>query len=252
MNSLLWKEWHEQRWKLGFGCVILSAFALIGLRTRVVPDEAILLWVCFIGVLLLPVLASTGLVPAERADGTLQSMLALPVRPWKILLAKTLMGVLLCAGPLAAAAVVSVIIAGGREITSAAMLGVYARSIAAALSLFIWMYALTIRLPGEARAGLLATGVLIFWLLATAGIAEASSFLKDWPHSDLATNAPVLRRLWVVTPFVFPFGFGADSPAVQLGSAATAAGAIAAQALIAVALWFWAARQLPVDTRARS
>ncbi|MDB5358676.1 MAG: hypothetical protein JWN24_5129, partial [Phycisphaerales bacterium] len=23
MSSLLWKEWHEQRWKLGFGCLIL-------------------------------------------------------------------------------------------------------------------------------------------------------------------------------------------------------------------------------------
>src|SRR5689334_8801214 len=39
MRSLLWKEWHEQSWKLAFGCVVLAALAVIGLRARVVADD---------------------------------------------------------------------------------------------------------------------------------------------------------------------------------------------------------------------
>ena len=39
MHSLLWKEWHEQSWKLGFGCVVLGALALIGLHSRIIADE---------------------------------------------------------------------------------------------------------------------------------------------------------------------------------------------------------------------
>src|SRR5579872_3529215 len=115
MSSLLWKEWHEQRWKLAFGCIILAAFALIGLRARIIADQMLLTWVCLMGVLLLPVLASTGLVPAERGEGTFESLLPLPISPKRILLAKTIMGMLLCAAPLAAAGIVSLLIAGGRE-----------------------------------------------------------------------------------------------------------------------------------------
>ena len=42
VRRLLWKEWREQRWKLGFGCLLLAAFALVGLRSRAVADEAVL------------------------------------------------------------------------------------------------------------------------------------------------------------------------------------------------------------------
>src|SRR5947208_15156442 len=60
MTNLLWKEWHEQRWKLAYGCLMLCAFALIGMRCRVVADETLLTWVCFLGITLLPILASMG------------------------------------------------------------------------------------------------------------------------------------------------------------------------------------------------
>lgn len=170
MPSLIWKEWHEQSWRLGFGCLVLCALAVIGLRARVVADETMVMWVCFIGMAMLPVLSSASLVPAERSERSFESLIALPVKPWRILLAKTFMGVMLCAGPLILAAVGSVLVAGGREMSSAAMYALYGRSILAALALFIWMLALTVRLPNETRAGLLAVGMLMFWLLATAGL----------------------------------------------------------------------------------
>ena len=52
IRKLLWKEWHEQRWKAAFGCVILMAFTAIGLKTRLVPDEVIIALGIFIGAIL--------------------------------------------------------------------------------------------------------------------------------------------------------------------------------------------------------
>jgi ABC-2 family transporter protein len=230
MSSLLWKEWHEQRWKLGFGCLILAAFALVGLRSRVVADETLLEWVSVLGIVLLPVLASTGLVPAERDEGSLEALLALPVAPSRILIAKTSIGLLLSFGPLVAAAVVSLLAAGGREMSDGAVIDLYVRTAATTVSLFVWMLAATIRMPGEARAALLSLGVLIFWVLASMGFAVAPGF----------------ARLWALSPFFFTFGSVSDprEPRVVVPVAV----ALAVQGAIAAGLWWWASGQLARNT----
>ncbi|HEX4052948.1 MAG TPA: ABC transporter permease [Tepidisphaeraceae bacterium] len=226
MHSLLWKEWHEQSWKLGFGCLVLGALALIGLHSRIIDDESMVMFVCVLGIALLPVLSSTGLVPAERSEGTLESFLALPVPSWRILAVKTAMGFLLTAGPLIFAGLVSILAAGGREMTTDAMFALYARSALAAISLFVWMLALTIRLPNETRAGLLALGLLIFWILATGGLS--------------APSVPPL--VFGISPFAFVHGrWAADE---QIFAAPPLAGMLIEQTVIAVLLWAWASRRL--------
>ena len=226
MVSLIWKEWHEQSWKLAFGCLVLGALALIGLRTRIIADETMVMWVCALGLALLPVLSSTGLIPAERADGTFESLLAIPISPWRILFIKTAMGLLLCAGPMIVAALISILTAGEREMSSSAMFTLYLRSALAALAMFIWMLALTVHLPNEARAGLLAMGLLVFWLLATAGLA--------YP--------PVPELVFACSPLSFVYGIAdsrASAPALIL--------IIAIQLVILFLLWIWTSRRLSVN-----
>ncbi len=196
MRQLLWKEWHEQAWKLAFGAIVLTAAAVIGLHARMVPDATLAEWVCGLGMVALPVLASTGLVPAERAEGSLESLVALPVSPGRILAAKAALGLLLCVGPLAAAAVASVAMAGGREMTGGDLVALYARSAAAAVALFAWMLALTVRLPTEARAAMVAVGVIVLWLLAAAG-------LGDTPHRWLT---------FALTPFALVYDIPGPPP----------------------------------------
>ena len=228
MRSLLWKEWHEQRWKLAFGSLILAAFALVGLRARVVADDMLLQAVCFLAVLLLPLLSSTGLVPAEREEGTLETLLAMPVKPVAVFGAKTLIGVLLCAVPLILTAIFSVAVAGGREISTLAMLGLFARTLAATLGLFFWMLALTVRLPSETRSALIAMAVLIMWSIVTLGL------MGSW---DPKEGGP--SNFWLFDPLVFVIGFREGVWAVSLILAA------GVQAVIGLALWLWAAWQLP-------
>jgi len=224
MRQLIWKEWHEQSWRLGFGCLVLGAMALIGLHARILNDNAMMMWVCFIGITLLPVLSITGLLPAERNEGTFESLLALPVAPWKILAAKTVMGLVLCAGPMVAAAVISLLAAGGREMLDQDILHLYADSTLSAISLLLWMMALTSRLPSEARAGLLASGILILWILATAGLAYPS--------------VPPLAR--AISPLVFVYQFSGDHMGPLLPEWVN----LLVAAVIAIVLWVWTAKRL--------
>jgi ABC-type transport system involved in multi-copper enzyme maturation permease subunit len=224
MRKLMWKEWHEQSWKLAFACIVLGATALIGMRARIFSDETMMMWVSSLGLMTLPILASTGLVPAERNDGTLETLLALPVQPWRILAAKISMGVMLCAAPIAVAAAASVLITGGRELTVAEMLLFYAVCIFTAICLFSWMLALSIRLPSEARAGLLGIGISIFWLLATAGL--------EYP------SVPAIA--WAISPFAMVRELYVEESRKNI-SLSTVLGI---QTVIVVGLWWWTAKHI--------
>jgi len=184
ISSLIWKEWHEQRWKLVFGCILFMSFTAIGLRARLVTDETISFAVIVMAALVLPVIVSMGLVAPERADGSFQTLLALPVERWKILAVKTAMGVAGCIAPLLAAAVVTCVIAGGRELSVWQILAMYARGMGTVLALFLWMLALGIGLPTEARAGLVGLGILVIWLIGSMGMSmNQAGWL--WPFSPL-------------------------------------------------------------------
>ena len=237
MRSLLWKEWHEQRWKLAFGSLILGAFALIGLRTRIVPDQSVLEWLCFLAVTLVPVLASTGLIAAEREDGTFRMLMSLPVAPGRILWVKVGIGVLLTAGPIWVAMVVSLLVAGGREMTAGDMTLLYVRSLATALGLFFWMFALTARLPTETRASLIAMAVVIAWLIVVVGMSH--SWETPLYHNPMAVppakpETPSIG--WTVCPYVFLLAPENFSAWRMIGSALV-------QVLIAWLLMFWVSRR---------
>lgn len=233
MRSLLWKEWHEQWWKLAFGSLILAAFAVIGLHARAVPDSETLEWLAVLAALLLPIMASTGLVPPERDDGTLDTLLALPVPVSKIFLVKLAFGLLLCLGPIAAATLASIATAGGREVALGEMITLSLRTAGVTLSLFIWMFTLTIRLPSETRAAMITIGVLIIWALASAGMG-----------SDQYVNQHA-SPLWVISPFVYLFG-PTRTDAIPLLEV------LLLQLAIATALCYWAARQLDASKESRS
>jgi ABC-type transport system involved in cytochrome c biogenesis permease component len=229
VRQLIWKEWHEQSWKLAFGCIVLSAFAGIGLRTRIILDQEMILWVCMPAMCLLPLLAATGLIPAERSDGTLESLAALPISMRKILAVKTMTGLILCAVPLLAAMAVSIAIAGGRELGTGAIVSLYGCSSLTALALFIWMLALTIRLPSEARAAMVSIGVLMCWSMGSVALWEAGdSIFRALSPFSFVLDHLVLRH-------------GEILPSLTLD--------VLVEPAIAAALWFWASRAIAKDIK---
>jgi ABC-type transport system involved in multi-copper enzyme maturation permease subunit len=153
--------------------IVLVAFAAIGLRTRIFSDEETLGWLCWPFALLLPLFATTGLIPTERGDGTFESLQALPISLRRIVIVKAATGAALCVLPLLAAMIVSLLIVGGREITDATMLEIYARAMLTSLMLFTWMFTSTIRLPTDARAAMVAIGIVMCWAMLSGAMTAA-------------------------------------------------------------------------------
>ncbi len=227
VRNLFWKEWHEQRWKLGFGSIILMSFVAISLRARLLPDEQVVFTVVAIAVLLLPVLVSMGLVAPERADGSLQSLRAMPVSAWTIMTIKILIGLVVSAGPVAAAAAITCLIAGGREMSVTQILVIYARCLGVVLSLMLWMLAVGVELPSESRAGMMGMGVMIIWLLVAGGLLRVD-----------------ISWLWALCPFGFMFQ---RLPA--MGNIASLWAMVGVQTLVGVGLWAWTAWRLGKEQR---
>jgi ABC-type transport system involved in multi-copper enzyme maturation permease subunit len=140
---------------------------------------------------LLPLLAAAGLVPAERAEGTFDALAALPISMRKIFAMKTITGVVLSAVPLLTAMAVSLAIAGGREMEAGRMAIIYLLCTLTSLSVFFWIFALTVRLPSEARAAMVGIGILMCWGMVTGWIVE------EWRG---ANYSPPLE---CVSPFSF-------------------------------------------------
>jgi ABC-type transport system involved in multi-copper enzyme maturation permease subunit len=164
IKALFWKEWCEQRWKLAYGCAVLMGFALIGLRSRLTPDEFIVIFASAGGSILMALFVGMGLIAAERNEGSLGMLLALPVRPWKIFTVKMAMGALVCTVPIVGCMAVSLAVAGGREMSATRIAMSYLGGIAFSVVMLVWMVAFSIRQPNEARTGLVGIEVFVGWV----------------------------------------------------------------------------------------
>ncbi|MHC5035271.1 MAG: ABC transporter permease subunit [Planctomycetota bacterium] len=169
VRNLAWKEWHEQRWKLVLGSVILGGLTGIGLQARIVSDLEVISLAGFVGAFLWPIFVAMGLVAYERGEGSLHSLLALPVRPALVVALKVLSGTVACLVPLASSALIACFVAGGREVPIAEMLVFYSACPAVALCLMLWTLCFSVRQPSEGRAGLVGVGLMLIFFLSSPG-----------------------------------------------------------------------------------
>jgi ABC-type transport system involved in multi-copper enzyme maturation permease subunit len=226
-RSLVWKEWHEQRWRLWFGVALLTTFTVTGLRTRIMPDEQIVMFSMIVGGIFFPLMVAMGLIAPERAEGTIVRLLALPVPPWKVLAAKMVMGWVVCVAPLLASAAVAAIVAGDRELAWKDFAVIYAIAVSMSVATLAWLTAAGVRQPSEARAGIAGIAVLFAWFLvvATCAMLGAEVFqhthLDEWVAAATPMGMTMLRSEFVPPAAVI---------AIQLAS-------------VALVLW-WSARRI--------
>ena len=196
--SLIWKEWHEQRWKLAFGCVLLMSLALIGLQARLTRDEGIVALTMALGGVLLPIFVAMGLVASERAEGTFTTLMSMPVRPHTVFAVKLVIGAALTAMPLVGAAAVTLLVAGNREMATSMIVRVYIVGIVLAVMTMIWTVCLSIRQPTEARAGMIGLGVLVFWGIVAAVLPTVT----PRPDDLVCAFHPLAVFTWVGTDLI--------------------------------------------------
>ncbi|MHC4622004.1 MAG: ABC transporter permease subunit [Planctomycetota bacterium] len=181
---------HGGRAKEQIDYVLVMGYTAVALKSRLIMDEGIVVSVAVVGPMAMALLASMGLVAAERSEGSLGTLLALPVESWKIFAVKMAMGAAVCTGPLLGSAVLSVVMAGGREISGSRVVSIYSAGFGFGLALFVWMVAFGISQPSEARAGLVGIAVVLVWM----------AFLTV---CDFFLNEPL--KTW--STMVVPFGF---------------------------------------------
>jgi hypothetical protein len=232
LRSLFWKEWHEQRWKVLFGSVLIAGCAVVGLKTRILPDEAILVSYAVGAAFLLPILAAMDLVAAERADGSLSTLISMPVRPWMVLAVKMVVASLACIVPQAAGMVAAILMAGGRELRTSHFVGAFAGCTGVSLCLLMWTVGFSVRQPSEARAALVGLAVIVLW--SGAGLA-----------GEIVLRLPGEWFAMVITPFGFlAASFDRARESLTL--------TIIAQVLAAAGLFAWAASRLGRPGRTRA
>jgi hypothetical protein len=223
IRPLIWKEWHEQRWKLVFGSLVLMGYTAIALRSRLLPDEYMIVMMCIWGAPLLPVFVVMDLFSVEREGHTLERLLSLPVRTRQVFAVKLVVGAVVCIFPMTGSMLVSLLIAGGREMTARQIIMPYLCSMVFTQTMFIWSASIGVSQPSESRAALVSLVIFIVWG-AIVVIAE-----------HVITH-PFDRWSLVVTPFGF-FEVGLDHDYSLLPKI------IPVQLLAAICLIMWGARR---------
>ncbi len=163
LRALFWKEWQEQSWRLALASIGLIGFTAIGLKTRIVPDEATIMITLIISVLILPMFSGMGLLASERTAGTFKHLMAQPIPRQRVLLAKVGMGLTSYALPILVTCVIVCVTVGGRELPTARLLEQYTALLAFGMVVFAWSLFIGLGCAREERYILMNIIVLVSW-----------------------------------------------------------------------------------------
>src|SRR5688572_9074845 len=98
LGNLLWKEWREHRMRIAACCAVVGVAAAVGLAGN--PRIADIMFTFLLGIaaVVLPMFICMAL-GAERASGSLTTLLVQPVTPPMVLAVKTLLGLITSVAP---------------------------------------------------------------------------------------------------------------------------------------------------------
>ena len=179
--ALVWKECHEQKWKLASCCAVLVAPVLFVMSSVDRYNVDVPLVAAGAVGALIPIFIAMGLVSAERTRRTFGTLAALPARPVKILLTKVVIGALVCAIPVAAVIVLARFLPEDGGSIRALEDGTAWVFVWGAVYAFAWSLVAGIRQPTELRAGLMGIALLMAWVaLAAAWDAPGGGPVWHW------------------------------------------------------------------------
>lgn len=92
ISPLIWKEWHEQRWKLAFGTVMLLFFTGSFLAAKVTTQGELVVVIWVFGGLILSLYSAMGVFASESSNNTITFLASRPVKSWKVFACKWFFG----------------------------------------------------------------------------------------------------------------------------------------------------------------
>jgi hypothetical protein len=222
--ALFRKELHEYWSALLLGCFIVGGFTALGLHARLMPDLMVIVVAAFpVGGVLFPLMLATGVVAPERAEGSVNTLLRLPMAAATVLAVKTVVASVVALTPIALSLLIAITSAGGREISAGQLFTMHIIGAALALNVLLWTVCVGIRQPNEARVGLVGVGLIVLMaalIYSTDNLlpyAWYSTFVSCTPAGLLIDGVPtvtqlfttawrqaiVLTLLWLITAWRF-------------------------------------------------
>jgi hypothetical protein len=209
-HSLIWKEWHEHKWKLVSIVAVFwgtSAIPLLAFHHRdMFAGAAALLFICSV-----PMAVFVGLSVAsnERSRGTLAFAQALPIPLWRLALVKMLLGFMALFVPILltvglfyvsrwAFTLAGVDISRAIEQANTGLItgNWYADSllfgVTIATSIFIWSAATGVNRKDEVSAGAVALAVMVGWYVVLFALGQ---LLFPWGVEQGTTDDAAFRLL---------------------------------------------------------
>src|SRR5262245_47939653 len=95
-QALIWKEWHEHKWKLVSIVAILWCTAIVSLSQRETNTFGLTIVILACCLIPLSIFVGLGVAASERSRGTFAFTQALPAPIWHIALTKLITGLLVC------------------------------------------------------------------------------------------------------------------------------------------------------------
>lgn len=164
-KQLLWKEWHENLWKLVFCGAVSLAFTALLFRIRLFPDAANGIVISFVQMLVVPVVYALDIFSGEMSNRTIYLLFKFPVPRWKIFFSKYLVCILGIILVFVATALSMAILGHEREVSTGLLVNNSLLFGAVALMLFTWFSAFAAQSRSEAGSLVAVFGVIIGWAI---------------------------------------------------------------------------------------
>jgi len=186
IKPLLWKEWHEQRWKLAFGTFMMAFFTGALLAARFSSYHEIIVAVMLLGSLVLSLYSAMGVFAPEITNRTSTFLAARPVAPWKIFFSKWFFGWLNFAVPMLICSLILAVMVLAHPEEELFELEFLARVLISGIGLGTMFYSMTCclasRKSSEAFVGFI--GLIIFVVLLAYGLIIESTFIDSLRHQE--------------------------------------------------------------------
>jgi len=189
LKALLWKEWHEQRWRMALAGVWLMGVTAIGLKIRLVPDSVVLGLVGLPMAILLPVFAGMGLFAEERQAKTMAFLQVQPARRWQILVAKLGVGWFVFSVPMTVTFAMVLITVGSRELPLTLMWLGFTAVLGFGVVMYFWQILAGLGVKRQETYAVTCAAVLGAWMI--------EGLLVD----EFARGTALEFWVWMINPF---------------------------------------------------
>ena len=193
LKRLLWKEWRENQWKLGFCAGVSLAFTVLLFRLRIFPDLEIAYFISLVQMIVVPVVYALDLFSGEMSNRTIHLLFKIPVPRWKIFFAKYLIATIGIVLTFLVTATAMEVLAWGRETSLGMLFVANAGPGLCALLLVTWFCLFGCQSRSEAGSLVAMFGVMTGWAIV---LFWASACGVGWaiPVSPYA----VVLALWTL------------------------------------------------------